>query len=105
VEIRDYIEANGAGKIAIISINWLEDLYGASPGRLERMVGNIHPSIRVVAGNAGTGRDFGGVHSIPAIFVFDGTGREVFRLGGDMGPNGRYQLRRERLEKVIDGLK
>ena len=46
-------------------------------------------------------RDFGGVLSIPAVFIFDKTGKEVFRLGGDRGGHGRHYLKQRQLEQVM----
>ena len=61
----------------------------------------IHPSIDVVRGNRATARDFDGVHSIPAAYLFDGNGNEIFRVGGDPGPPGRHHLNRGQLERAL----
>jgi hypothetical protein len=61
----------------------------------------INPSIDVVLGSQATGRDFDGVHSIPAAYLFDGNGREIFRVGGDPGPPGRHHMRRAELERAV----
>lgn len=89
----------------MIAVNWMEDEYGGAPGRLERMLEKIHPSIRVVEGKPAAGAAFGGVHSLPAVFIFDQNGRLVFRQGGEHGPNGRFVFRREQLARVIRGLR
>ncbi len=61
----------------------------------------IDPSIDVMLGSPATGRDFDGVHSIPAAYLFDGNGNEIFRVGGDAGPSGRYHMRRAELERAF----
>jgi thiol-disulfide isomerase/thioredoxin len=96
-----YIEANGADKVNIIAVNWIEGLAGRSPARLKRFIRDIHPSIKVVSGTSGVVRDFGGVLSIPAAYIFDKSGKEVFRLGGDRGGHGRHYLKRRQLERVL----
>ncbi|MFQ5970898.1 MAG: TlpA disulfide reductase family protein [Alphaproteobacteria bacterium] len=104
-EIGAYIEEEGPDKISVIAVNWIEDFVGPPrQSRFNRMLGLIHPTIPVLKGDARTGEDFGGVLSIPAAYIFDAEGREVFRLGGDAGPHGRHFLRRGQLASVIDGL-
>jgi thiol-disulfide isomerase/thioredoxin len=78
-----YIEANGADKIHIVAVNWIEGLAGRSPARLRSFLRDIHPSIKVVIGTKDVVRDFGGVLSIPAAYIFDKSGQEVFRVGSD----------------------
>ena len=94
----EYSLRNGWGTCAV---NWIEGLAGRSPGRLRSFVRDIHPSIKVVSGTRGVVRDFGGVLSIPAVFIFDKTGKEVFRLGGDRGGHGRHYLKQRQLEQVM----
>ena len=65
----------------------------------------IPPAIRVVEGTETTSRDFGTVHSLPAAYIFNGEGKEVFRLGGDPGPNGRQFLRLRQLIRAIESIK
>ena len=103
-EIGRYIESEDSDKVSVVAVNWIEDLIGESKPRLARMLRLIDPSIPVVKGNGAIARTFGGVQSIPAAFICDGAGREVFRLGGDAGPHGRHYLRREQLAGVIDKL-
>jgi thiol-disulfide isomerase/thioredoxin len=103
-EISRYIESEGSDTVSVIAVNWFEDMIGESKPRLARMLQRIDPSIPVVKGNSDIARSFGGVRSIPAAYIFDAAGREVFRLGGDAGPHGRHYLRREQLAKVIDKL-
>lgn len=96
-----YIEANGADKIHIVAVNWIEGLAGRSPARLRSFLRDIHPSIKVVIGTKDVVRDFGGVLSIPAAYIFDKSGQEVFRVGGDRGGHGRHYLKRRQLEQVM----
>ena len=105
MEIRDYLESNSKKDVHVVAINWMEDFFGASPERLSSMIEKLHPAIRVVEGTAGIGRDFGDVHSVPAVFIFDGSGREIYRLGGDQGPSGRVHLRGEQIRKVLEALR
>ena len=66
---------------------------------LRRMIKRtIDPSIDVMLGSPATGRDFDGVHSIPAAFIFEKAGREVFRLGGG---RGRHYLKQRQLKRVM----
>jgi len=97
-----YIEANGAGKINIIAVNWIEKLAGRSPARLRRFIRDIHSAIKVVSGTSAVVRDFGGVLSIPAAYIFDKSGKEVFRVGGDRGGHGRHYLKQRQLERVME---
>lgn len=104
-EIAAYIEAEGPDKVSVIAVNWIEDFAGPPrQSRFNRMLGLIHPTIPVLKGDRRTGQDFGGVLSIPAVYIFDAQGREVFRLGGDAGAHGRHFMRRSQLASVIDGL-
>jgi hypothetical protein len=61
----------------------------------------IDPRIDVVLGSDATGRDFDGVHSIPAAYLFGGAGKEIFRVGGDRGLPGRHHLNRRQLERAL----
>ena len=103
--IGNYLETAGTDKVSVIAVNWIEGLAGRSAARMKRMLDSIHPAIRVVEGSPETARAFGGVFSIPAVFIFDPSGREIFRLGGDRGPHGRHYLRKDQLKRVIAGMK
>ena len=37
-EISNYIEANGADKVSVIAVNWIEDLVPLDQGRMDRMM-------------------------------------------------------------------
>ena len=66
---------------------------------------NIPESVAVVGGTQQIGRDFDGVHSIPAAYLFDPKGNEVLRVGGDPGPPGRHWLNQRELEDALAKLK
>ena len=68
-EISNYIEANGADKVSVIAVNWIEDLVPRDQNRLDRMMARIHPSIPVVVADGAVVDSFEGVLSIPAAFV------------------------------------
>ena len=103
-EIASYIDANGADKVSVIAVNLIEDLVPRDPNRMRRMISLIHPSIPVVVGDDATSDSFERVRSIPAVFIFDGEGQEIFRLGGDAGPHGRHFLNQQQLSAAIDSL-
>ncbi len=68
------------------------------------MLRQIDPKISLVIGSKQLVKDFDGVHSIPAAYLFDGSGREVFRVGGDPGPPGRHHLNRRQLAREVQKL-
>jgi len=103
--LRDFIKKNGPDKINIIAVNWIEELTGLSPSRLNRFMRVIDPSIKVVSGTKTVSRDFGNVRSIPAAFIYDKNGRQVFALGGGRGGHGRDYLRRKQLERALAKMK
>ena len=103
-EISNYIEANGADKVSVIAVNWIEDLVPLDQGRMDRMMARIHPSIPVVLADDAVAGTFDGVLSIPAAFIFDPDGREIFRLGGDRGPHGRHFMTERDLAAAIEGV-
>lgn len=101
-EISRYLSSGGAGKLEIIAVNHIEDLVPPQRNRLRRMIREIPDTAYVIKGTPELARDFGGVFSIPAAYIFDKSGREVFRLGGDRGAHGRQFLRGRQLAGVID---
>ncbi len=103
-QFANYIQANGPNRVSIIAVNWIEELVPPNESRMRRMLSQIHPTIPAVVGDAATSADFGEVLSIPAVYIFDGAGQEIFRLGGDRGPHGRHFLTEDQLTDVIDGL-
>lgn len=101
MQIRAYLETERPGKITTIAVNWREQDLSVSPNRLNRMVRKFHPDIKVIKGDFLTGQDFDNVRSIPAVYIFDRDGREVFRQGGGFGPDGLHYLRQNQLAKII----
>jgi hypothetical protein len=55
----------------------------------------------LVRGSPDAAKDFGGVHSLPAAYIFDGQGHLVLQEGGEPGPNGRNYLRLKQLEQAL----
>ena len=103
-ELADYISENG-NKVSMIAVNWMEDFAGpVSQSRLRRFVDIIHPDISVVTGNRALSEALGGIFAVPAVVVFDGQGREVFKLGGGRGEIGRSFITRRRLTGIVNGL-
>jgi len=68
------------------------------------MVDGLHPAIRVVAGNERVRRDFDHLINLPALFVFDRRGREVYRLGVARGPGAKRHIRREDIARIVSEL-
>lgn len=93
MQLREFLNNEGAGKINVIAINWTETDYGASPARLKRFMGLMPPAIRVVAGTSRTERDFGGLGHVPVSFVFAAQGKLISGTG-DTSPLGRDDLRK-----------
>lgn len=103
-ELANYISDNG-NKVSMIAVNWMEGFAGPiSQSRLRRFVDIIHPDISVVVGNRALGEALGGIFAVPAVVVFDGKGREVFKLGGGRGEVGRYFITQRRLTGIVNGL-
>lgn len=99
--LAEFIAEEGEAEVDIIAVNWIEGLTGRSDARLARMINRIHPSIAVIEGSDALDDRFGGVFSVPAIYLFDPSGNEVFRLGGDRGPHGRHFLRKQQLKAAL----
>lgn len=103
-ELAEYISENG-NKVSMIAVNWMEAFAGpVSQSRLRRFVDIIHPDISVVVGNRALGDSMGGIFAVPAVVVFDGQGREAFKLGGGRGEVGRYFITKRRLTGIVNGL-
>ena len=104
-ELASYIEDNG-NNVSMIAVNWMEGFVGRpNPRSVKRFVGIIHPSIPVVVGDDELGERLGGIRAIPAVVIFDGQGKQVFRLGGDSEADiGRFFITKRRLTGIIDGL-
>ena len=103
-ELANYISDNG-NKVAMIAVNWMENFAGpVSQSRLRRFVDVIHPDISVVVGNRAVSEALGGIFAVPAVVVFDGQGREAFKLGGGRGEIGRFFITKRRLTGIVNGL-
>lgn len=103
-ELANYISQNG-NKVSMIAVNWMENFAGTvSQSRLRRFVDVIHPDISVVVGNRSVSEALGGIFAVPAVVVFDGQGREVFKLGGGRGEIGRSFITQRRLTGIVSGL-
>ena len=77
MELRDYLNSEGAGKLNIIAVNWGEDTSGEPGPRMQRFIDIIHPDIPIVAGTERTGRDLGVTGYVPISFIFDSNGKLV----------------------------
>jgi hypothetical protein len=95
----------GHGEVGVVSVNWYESYDGKREPRLARALRTVSKDFAVVRGSERLVRDFDGVHSLPAVYVFDAEGKEVFRLGGDPGPPGRYHLTRAQLARAFANMK
>ena len=93
MQLREFLNDEGAGKINVIAINWTEADYGVSEARLKRFMGLMPPAVRVVAGSASTEHEFGPLAHVPVNFVYDSQGK-LIAGGGDTNPIGRDYLRK-----------
>ena len=102
VELEAFIAKHGPDKVRVIAVNWIEDFVGrADPARVLSYAQRIiDPSIAVVTGNAATGDNFG-VRTIPAVYLFDPQGDEIFRQGGNDPGHGMGFLRAQDLEIAL----
>lgn len=96
-EMRDFIAAHGPDQVRIVAVNWLESTYsGATVEDLQNYARRfIDPSIAVVSGSDQIGRDFGGVPLIPAVFLFDGDGTEIFSVQAQGGHGTTFMRARD----------
>lgn len=104
-ELAAYIDDNG-NKVSMIAVNWMEGFVGRpNPRAVTRFVNNIHPSIPAVVGDDELGDRLGGIRAVPAVVIFDGQGKQIFRLGGGSERDiGRFFITKQRLTGIIDGL-
>lgn len=86
----------------IVAVNWMETLFGPGrPTRLRRMIDEMHPAIRVVAGSPGLAEAMGRIESVPASVLFDRNGKVTLREGGQAGAIGAHPLSRAQLENAL----
>ena len=104
-ELASYIEGNG-NKVSMIAVNWMEGFVGRpNPRAVKRFVNFIHPSIPAVVGDDELADRFGGIRAVPTVVIFDGQGKQLFRLGGNSERDiGRFFITKRRLTGIIDGL-
>ncbi len=102
-QLRDFIAKHGPDKVRIIAVNWIEAFAGSGdPARVEAYARRvIDPSIAVVIGAPETGDDLGGVRTIPAVYLFNGDGQEIFRQGGNDPTHGMGFMRARDLEVAL----
>lgn len=72
--------------LRMVAINIHED-FGEDPGgaRLRRFLLRADPSISIVRGTQEIRQAFGGIDRIPTLYVFDRTGKPVFRFVHERG--------------------
>jgi hypothetical protein len=97
VQLRDFLDNEGKGKLNVVAISWLEGQYGdPSEVRLQRRVREFHPDIRVIRANEQIQKDFAPLVFVPANFVFDGDGNRLF------GDGTRHYLDKAALARLIE---
>ena len=81
-ELRRLIAHVGHENVEVVAVNWLEDVghYPAESTRLMRMLDRVDPHITAVEGTEAVAQAFGGIGSLPALFVFDGDGQSLLRF-------------------------
>ncbi|MEQ8369095.1 MAG: TlpA disulfide reductase family protein [Alphaproteobacteria bacterium] len=102
--LQSYIDKHG-DTVSMIAVNWMEDFAGPiDTARLNRFLDVVPASMPVIQADGRLTQAMGGVLSVPAVFIFDGQGQEVFTLGGGQGQIGRYFITEDQLTTVIAGL-
>jgi hypothetical protein len=97
VQLRELLNEGWNDKISVVAISWTEGRYGnESEGRLQRMVRDFHPDIRVIRETEQITNDFSPLVYVPANFIFDKNGDLIY------GDGSREFLSKE---KLIDLLK
>ncbi|MHA1570664.1 MAG: TlpA disulfide reductase family protein [Alphaproteobacteria bacterium] len=102
-ELGSFIAKHGPDQVRVIAVNWIEAFAGgADASRVKSYAKRvIDPSIAVVTGDAVTGDNFGGVRTIPAVYLFDAGGVEIFRQGGNDPGHGMGFMRAQDLEIAL----
>ena len=97
MQLRELLDEGWKDKVGIVAVSWTEGRYGnASEGRLQRMVGEFHPDIRVVREAPQITKAFAPLVYVPANFVFDRNGKLIF------GDGSRKYLSKERLSGLFE---
>ncbi len=104
-ELAAYIDENGEN-VSMIAVNWMEGFVGRpNPRNVQRFVNIIHLAIPVVVGDSDLDARLGGIRAVPAVVIFDGQGKQIFRLGGGSERDiGRFFITKRRLTGIINGL-
>lgn len=96
MQLRELLDEGWKDKLSIVAVSWTEGRYGsASEARLQRMVAEFHPDIRVVRETQQINDDFAPLVYVPANFVFDASGKLVF------GDGSREYLDKERIKSLL----
>lgn len=97
VQLRELLNDGWKDKVGIVAISWTEGRYGhASEGRLQRMVSEFHPDIRVIRETPQINEDFAPLVYVPASFMFDKTGKLIY------GDGKREFLSKRRLTALFE---
>ncbi len=98
-------ERYSAEDVAILAINWLEYWGDYADGkRMRRFLAATVPRFPVLKGSRAVAERFGGVTAIPALFVFDRRGRNVYRFL-NLGDDGPILAGRDTIARVIETLR
>ena len=69
-------------QIKVIAINWTEDIGGKKNNdRLNSMVQNFHPLIRVIIANKNIEKYFSPLTRVPTSFIFNAEGNKIYGHG------------------------
>lgn len=99
MQLRQFLNEKGTDKLSVIAISWTEGRYGdPSPARLNRMVREFHPAIRVISETPAIVKAFSPLVYVPANFIFDRNGRLIF------GDGNRDPLDKDEVARLIKGL-
>lgn len=97
MQLREMLDEGWKDKVGIVAVSWTEGRYGsASESRLQRMVREFHPDIRVIRETAQINEDFAPLSYVPANFVFDKNGKLVY------GDGNREYLSKETLVGLLE---
>lgn len=100
--LRKLLAQVGPENVEVVAVNWLEDVgrYPAESTRLMRMLDRVDPRITAVEGTKEVSDAFGGIGSLPALFMFDGDGEMLLRFVYE----GGSAVTRVTLDKLITAL-
>jgi hypothetical protein len=97
VQLREMLDEGWKDKIGIVAVSWTEGRYGsASEGRLQRIVREFHPDIRVIRETQQINDDFAPLVYVPANFLFDKNGKRIY------GDGNREYLSKEKLVGLLE---